>query len=110
NNYIHILGNGWFSGNPSNVALENVTIHGALFSITKGFGYEFYDTYEKGIITLRGSLIQKTREPVGQFNFWGDTGYDKDYAHDSRMLYSSPPHFLEPQNTGWELTGWKEIQ
>ena len=40
NNYIHILGNGWFSGNPSNVAPENVAIHGALFSITKGFGYE----------------------------------------------------------------------
>ncbi|HHY60085.1 MAG TPA: hypothetical protein GX504_05655 [Clostridia bacterium] len=118
NNKIRILGRGWFNnpnpdawwllgvwiGDPEfDVAPENITIHGAVFSINEGFGYESYEVHKKGTITLRGSLIQKTRQPVGKVN---GTGYTKNYGHDPRMLEASPPHFPEPLNTGWEIKKW----
>lgn len=105
NNKIRILGEGWFDRPKADVAPENITIHGAIFSINEGFGYEKYEQYTgyiKDMIVLRGSLVQKTRKPVGQ----GSYGYNKDYAHDERMLTTAPPNFPEPLNTGWEIKEW----
>ena len=32
----------------------------------------------------------------------------KNYAHDIRMMYDSPPHFLKPDGSGWEITEWND--
>ncbi|MDI6907395.1 MAG: hypothetical protein QMC81_07915 [Thermoanaerobacterales bacterium] len=92
---------------PYDVAPHKITIHAAIFAINNGFGYEEYDSGPaKGDIKLIGSIIQQTRLPVGEI---GGSGYDKDYTHDPRMRYDYPPHFLEPQNAGWEAVNWREI-
>lgn len=92
------------------MAPNNVTIHAALFSVLKGygFGYEDYDKGpRKGDITLWGNITQRERKPVGTV---GSTGYNKKYAHDPRMFYDYPPRILEPTNVGWEIHEWKEIK
>ena len=89
------------------VAPRDITIHAALFSVNKGFGFE---DYNKGVgknnIILWGNITQNIRLAVKQ----GSTGYYKKYAHDPRMLYDYPPHILEPTNVGWEIHEWKETK
>ena len=87
------------------VAPKDITIHAALFSVNKGFGFEDYDSGTgKNNITLWGNITQNTRLAVKK----GSSGYYKKYAHDPRMLYDYPPHILEPTNVGWEIHEWKE--
>ena len=112
NNYIRILTRGWFkeSGSENTGILsypQNLTIHAALFAINGSFENKDYQYYppSSGKLTLRGALIQKTRGPVG---LTSGKGYIKDYAHDNRMLYDAPPHFLEPEKSGWEVFEWSE--
>ncbi len=97
------------------MAADYVDIHAAVFAINGGFGFEnAFEGNEKKYITLWGSITQKTRKPVGQLDsYWYgysyEHGYNKKYAHDPRMFYDYPPHFLEPTNVGWELIEWKEV-
>ena len=61
---------------------------------------------EKGPFTWLGLLHKNVRGIVGDT---GGHGYDKNYSHDPRMLYTSPPHYIEPSNTGWQAMQWREI-
>jgi len=118
--YVRILHKNWPSytttGNAyvsnSNVAPQNITIHAAIFALDWAFEFEdFRDNSPRGTITIIGSLIQNYRGGVGTF-FWGGgqaSGYLKDYNHDPRMAYDSPPHFLEPTNSGWEIQSWQLV-
>ena len=116
---IYILTKGWFLeplGNAPQVnsAPPNVTIHAALFAIDTSFAneYENYNYQQPspgGKITLRGALIQKVRGIVGIGTTTKWDGYQKDYAHDTRMLHDAPPYFLEPEESGWETREWKEL-
>lgn len=36
-------------------------------------------------------------------------GYFKNYAHDPRMVFTAPPHFINPAESGWEVRDWMEI-
>lgn len=93
------------SSKKYDVAPKDITIHAAIFSVNKGFGFEDYSSGTgKNEITLWGNITQNTRLAVKQ----GNTGYYKKYAHDPRMLYDYPPHILEPTNVGWEIHEWKE--
>jgi|Wag4MinimDraft_13_1082653.scaffolds.fasta_scaffold03026_2 Tfp pilus assembly protein PilE len=90
------------------VALEDIDIYGAIFTLDGSFGFEDYNSGSpKDYINLTGSLMQNYRGPVGLVG--GSSGYLKNYVHDYRMAYDTPPHFLEPENSGWEIIGWKEI-
>lgn len=116
------------SERPNVSSDDDVTIHAAIFALNKGFGYEPYYMNSEGDyvynwnagiliwepihqsknnISIRGSLIQNTRKPVGIFTN-PYRGYQKDYAHDPRMRYDTPPYFLEPENAGWEILSWSE--
>lgn len=98
--------NDYSSSGPDSAA-ANVLIHGALFTTRGSFGYEKPDRGpSKGDITVFGSIAQRNRGVIGQI---GASGYDKNYTHDPRMLYTSPPHYIEPANTGWQVGEWKEI-
>jgi hypothetical protein len=109
--YIRILHYGWFNSYSDSVALKNITIHGALFALNKSYEFEKYDSGKFETITLVGSICQNRRGGVGTFS--GNTnvsGYsNKDYTHDRRMSYDTPPHFLEPTNAGWEIVSWKRV-
>ncbi|MHB1042036.1 MAG: hypothetical protein ACYC0Q_04280 [Eubacteriales bacterium] len=97
--------------NVSDVAPDNITVDAAIFALDWAWEYEDHDSGEpKGSITLVGSLTQYYRGEVGTFNAGGRvTGYSKNYIHDPRMSYDSPPHFLEPVNVGWEIGSWREV-
>ncbi|MEW6276057.1 MAG: pilus assembly PilX N-terminal domain-containing protein [Bacillota bacterium] len=116
--YVRILHYGWPHSQPPyyrngnrDVAPYNITIHAALFALNWSFEYEDYDRGAlKGVINLTGSITQKYRGAVGTFSSWSGnrlTGYNKHYMHDPRMLYDTPPHFLEPVNAGWEIVNWR---
>lgn len=88
-------------------AAADIQIYAALFTTRGSYGFEKSDRGpSKGDITVCGSIAQRSRGTVGII---GASGYDKEYTHDPRMLYSSPPHYIEPANTGWQVGEWKEI-
>lgn len=101
------------AGLAGDVSPQNVTIHGALFALNPSWEYEEWDEGPaRGTITLVGSITQQFRGAVGTFfSLTGTrlTGYNKNYRHDPRMAYDTPPHFLQPVNAGWEIVSWKEI-
>lgn len=105
----------WWDGTPyytrvDDVAPNDISIYAAIFALNWAFEFEDYDDDLKGVITLRGSITQKYRGAVGTFYSGSGTrrsGYSKDYHHDPRMLYDTPPHFLEPVNAGWEIVNWR---
>lgn len=106
NNSIWILTSGWFAedGNHFNIWSypPDLTIHAAVFAINQSFGNENTNVPPRpgGKLTLRGALIQNKRAAVGRTT---GTGYHKDYAHDDRMIYDAPPHFLAPAESGWMM-------
>ena len=59
--------------------------------------------------------VEKFRGPVGTFN--GGTnpptlisGYNKDYAYDTRLKYLSPPYFLSPTQSAWVRLSYAELK
>ncbi|KAB3537364.1 DUF4900 domain-containing protein [Alkaliphilus pronyensis] len=121
NNYIWVLTTGWFTtnGGTSTISAANIIeINAAIFAINGGFGNDSADSYNstyprlsgtEGTIIIRGALIQDRRYPVAWISWSNFRGYNKDYAHDPRMLHQSPPHFIEPTNAGWEIFSWREV-
>lgn len=120
-NYVAVLTRGWFNNTTNaNSARQNMKVYAAVFAINKSFinSYQIDHsdaTYPSpaGTLTVRGAIIQNKRGGVGitHTDMWGNVtneGYAKDYAHDPRMMYDSPPHFIEPTQTGWEITAWEE--
>lgn len=109
-NYAYILHYWSANGLPpynTDVAPYNIEINAAIFAVNHSFGFESYDKgSRKGTITLCGSLAQRYRGPVGLIN---TTGYVKNYNYDQRMLYSEPPHFIEPLDAGFEISSWEEL-
>ena len=99
----------------NDVSIDDITINAALFALNGSFSFEDYDEGgEKGNINFTGSMVQKNRGPIGQFGyFWFgggyNSGYKKNYKYDPRMAYETPPHFLEPENAGWEIMSWQEL-
>ena len=114
--YVRILHHDWPSASSSSsmadVAPSNITVHAAIFALNWAFEYEDYDNgSQKDVLTMVGSLTQKYRGAVGTFDQYTGkriTGYLKNYTHDPRMSYDTPPHFLEPLNAGWEIRSWRE--
>ncbi len=124
---IKLLTSGWFliDGNTqydkllwSNVdsnPKNDVIIYAALFAVNGSFENP---AYWRGIlgkdksIIIRGSIIQKYRGKMGLDLGDGiiSAGFDKDFAHDNRMLSDSPPHFLVPEESGWEIVEWIETR
>ena len=65
-------------------------------------------------LNINGVITQKFRGPVGTFN--GSTtpptlttGYNKNYAYDTRLKYLSPPYFLSPTQSAWIRISYAEI-
>ncbi len=116
NRNIVILSNGWPSingnnntnnknTNQSNRAINNIKLYGAFFALNGTFSYNYNLSGDKGTAELFGSLVQNTRTAWRS----GSNGYNRNFVHDEKMKYKSPPYFLEPTNSGWEIKEWKEV-
>ena len=100
----------------SYVSVENITVYGALMTNKAGkqIKVEDYDNIRaKGYFTVYGSKIQNAvRGAVGTFNTYNYSlisGYRKVSYFDYRLKNQTPPHFITPANSGWEVREWDEV-
>jgi hypothetical protein len=86
--------NGGYANLNSNTT--NLRVSGALVSVqhsvmTMNNGLQDSGQLGLGNLYITGNITQKYRGVVRR----GGNGYDKVYKYDDRLLYDSPPHFLE---------------
>jgi hypothetical protein len=96
---------------PSGSArLNGRRIDAAILSLAHSFMVDNYycgDTI--GTLTVNGVIAQKFRGAVGTGNGSG-TGFLKDYEYDERLAFRGPPHFLDPVQSAWKVSGYTEQQ
>jgi len=93
----------------TNNAPSNLEIDGCIMAMNTSFMRDNYSSGLKGKLTVYGGIIQDQRGPVGTFN--GSTGvklsgYDKNYAYDTRLL-NNPPPFM-PTTGDYVTLSWEE--
>ncbi|MGE5390305.1 MAG: hypothetical protein ACM3PE_04495 [Deltaproteobacteria bacterium] len=93
----------------SDSSAYDIEVDGALLCVDGDFGFESYSSAfaYKGNFTLFGSLSQNTTGNLGSNDVFAD-GYERRYIQDPRMKTMSPPHFLDPADTGWQMANWAE--
>lgn len=111
---IVILTKGWLSGGDDiDSSRGNMNVYAAMMAIKGSFINSVFmngalpekaSPESVGNLIVRGSIVQNTRGIVG---YVSHSGYSKDYAHDTRMLYDSPPHYLVPEENGWNISVWQ---
>ncbi|MGH2661713.1 MAG: pilus assembly PilX N-terminal domain-containing protein [Actinomycetota bacterium] len=95
---------------PPNQFFRDPQIHAAILSVQHSFrvqNYRFGGAL--GLLGVRGAIAQKFRGIVGTFAGGNpNSGYEKDYVYDQRLRYQSPPHFLDPVSSSWQVANWAE--
>jgi hypothetical protein len=90
--------------------MQTVTIDAAILSLNHSFIADNYQCGNGlGKLTVNGAIAQKYRGAVGTFN--GSTvtsGYTKDYWYDDRLKYRTPPFFLQPTSSAWNVVRFNE--
>jgi hypothetical protein len=62
-----------------------------------------------GNLQVNGAIAQYYRGTVGTGSGTSiSTGYAKDYNYDDRLKYRSPPNFLDPVETRWDIVRQSE--
>lgn len=106
------------------VAPFNMNIHASISAVTGSF--ELEDNRDsgdvKGELVVVGSVIQnRTGALAGyainlyDFQILPDfvhnrlSGYSRTFVHDPRLMYQSPPSFIDPKQSGWEMVEWQEV-
>jgi hypothetical protein len=93
------------------------SVSGAILTVAHSFGvqnYQYGPAFtgyggSAGSLTVFGAIAQQYRGAVGMFS--GSTvihGYAKNYSYDNRLKYDSPPHFLNPVASAWQVVTWAE--
>ena len=78
-------------------------------SLLHSFIVDNYDCGLSGTLTVNGAIVQRFRGPVGTVSGGTiATGYLKDYWYDDRLRYRSPPYFLNPLKSKWEVIQTQE--
>ena len=93
-------------------ATRDINVQGALMGLSNlcYFGADDYEYLgEMGYIKFVGSSIFSRTAATRTSSGGGYRGYLGDYSFDYRFAYDTPPYFLEPTNTGWEVKEWREI-
>ncbi|MEA2481713.1 MAG: hypothetical protein QOJ07_3635 [Thermoleophilaceae bacterium] len=89
------------TANTASGTTNDVMIDAAILSLNHSFTVDNYACGSKlGTLTVNGAIAQKFRGPVGTFGGSG-TGYIKNYTYDDRLIYRSPPFFLDPVQSAW---------
>jgi hypothetical protein len=113
NNFVEVYNPYGCSGSSCanlTTATRDLTIEAALLAVQHTIRVQNFQLgTSRGTLTIRGSLGQKYRGPVGTFS--GSTavsGYAKNYIYDSRLAFVSPPHFIDPVQSGFSVKSWSE--
>jgi hypothetical protein len=89
--------------------MQNVTIDAAILTLKHSF---IVDNHKCGQalnkLTVNGAISQSYRGPVGSVDGNGTHGYIKDYQYDDRLKYRTPPHFLQPTSSSWNVWRFNE--
>jgi len=114
--YVHSYGWPKQGGGISKVwdtnSVKDITIKAALFGYSSNSYYtvqRFEDIDDMGYIRFTGSQAFSRVGATYVTDRFGRHGYREDNTFDLRMLYDAPPHFLEPENAGWEVKSWREV-
>jgi hypothetical protein len=95
-------------------ALRNPTFYGPLLTVQHSIrvqNYQYGLGSTLGNLTIVGAVAQRYRGPVGTFNSGSIySGYSKNYAYDQRLKYDSPPKFLNPVASAWQVVTWSECK
>jgi hypothetical protein len=92
-------------------------VNAALLSVAHSFGVQNYQRgpaftgygASAGALTVYGAIAQQYRGAVGTFSGTTvTTGYSKNYSYDNRLKYDSPPKFLNPVASAWQVVTWAE--
>jgi hypothetical protein len=87
-------------------ALSSVTIDAAILTLQHSFIVDNYRCgAQLGNLNVNGAIAQKYRGPVGTT---GGTGYTKSYWYDDRLKYRTPPYFLQPTSSAWNVVRFNE--
>jgi hypothetical protein len=116
NNFVrvgHRVNRGSSSCSNANSVTEpfvgNVRIDAAIMSLLHSFIVDNYDCGFSGTLTVNGAIVQRFRGPVGTVsNGTVTNGYIKDYWYDDRLRYRSPPYFLDPLESKWDVIQTQE--
>ena len=83
--------------------LSNPYIDAVILALNHSFLVNNYNTGNPlGTINIYGTIDQDWRGPVGTFNGGGiASGYAKNYQYDPRLVYLSPPYYLNPGTSQW---------
>jgi hypothetical protein len=89
-------------------ALKNPNFYAALLTVQHSVrvqNYQYGNDSGMGTLHITGAIAQKYRGIVGLIN---TSGYAKDYNYDQRLKYDSPPKFLNPVASAWQVVTWAE--
>jgi hypothetical protein len=88
----------------------NITIEAAILALNHSFTVDGYFCGSPlGTLTVRGTIAQKFRGPVGRGSGATITsGYVKAYQYDDRLRLREPPHFLDPVQASWRIQRYAE--
>jgi hypothetical protein len=92
----------------SSTANRDPTIKAAILTLLHSFRVQWYQYGDDDVLDylhVTGAIAQKYRGIVGLIN---TTGYAKDYNYDQRLKYDSPPKFLNPVASAWQVVTWAE--
>jgi hypothetical protein len=74
--------------------------------------YQYGEDCVAGTLNMTGAIAQKYRGIVGTgpdaCGPGSGTGYLKNYMYDQRLKYDSPPNFLNPVASAWQVVTWAE--
>jgi hypothetical protein len=94
----------------TNRVMDDVEIHAAILSLQHSFLVDNWQCgAQLGKLTVYGAIAQKYRGPVGSTTYAYNGapgvphGYEKDYNYDDRLRYRSPPYFLDPVASSWNV-------
>jgi Tfp pilus assembly protein PilX len=89
-----------------------VTIDAAMLSVNHSFRVQNYSVGAGlGSLTINGAFAQRFRGIVGTFSSGSlQTGYAKNYRYDQRLKRLSPPKFLDPVASAWQISTWAELK
>lgn len=110
NNYVQVFHPVDGNGNNLPGSRNNLTIRAAILALNHSFivqNYQYGNTL--GNLNVIGAISQKFRGPVGTFG-QVDHGYLKNYVYDNRLQVLSPPHFLDPVRSAWQVRTLTEVK
>ncbi|MFL5910372.1 MAG: hypothetical protein ACJ768_07390 [Gaiellaceae bacterium] len=86
--------------------LGNLEVDAAILSLNHSWAVDNFGCGASlGTLTVQGAIAQKYRGTVGTT---AGTGYIKSYQYDDRLVFRSPPSFLDPVQTSWRIARYNE--